>query len=148
MVIFGFQGYFGHFLGCGVILVIFFWFWEYFDNFKVSGVFWSFFRFWGFFCHFLGFKGILVIFWVLGYFDNFQILRVFWSFLGFRGILVIFWVLEIFWSFLGFEGILVIFEDFRVLGHFHFRGILVILIIGLLGGLGFTHNNWVGLGLS
>ena len=31
---------------------------------------------------------------------------------------------------------------------FHFNGILVILIIGLLGELGFTHNNWVGLDLS
>ena len=134
MVIFlGFEGIlvilFGHFWVSRVFWSFFrlrgyfghfFGFWEYFDNFKVSGVFWSFFRFWGYFGHFLGFRGILVIFWVLG----------------------------IFWSFLGFEGILVIFEDFRVFGHFHFMGILVILIIGLLGGLGFTHNNWVGLGLS
>ena len=29
-----------------------------------------------------------------------------------------------------------------------FSGILVILIIGKLGGLGFTHNNWVKLGLG
>ena len=31
---------------------------------------------------------------------------------------------------------------------FHFNGILVILIIGKLGELGFTHNNWVGLDLG
>ena len=41
LVIFRFQGYFGHFLGFGDILVIF--------------------RFLGYFDHFLGFKGILVI---------------------------------------------------------------------------------------
>ena len=42
-----FQGYFGHFLGFGGILVIFrFW-----------GVFWSFFEFWGYFGHLKGFAG-------------------------------------------------------------------------------------------
>ena len=41
----------------------------------------------------------------------------------------------IFWSF---------FEILEYFGHFHFSGILVILVIEL----GFTHNNWVGLNLS
>ena len=31
---------------------------------------------------------------------------------------------------------------------FHFNGILVILIIGQLGELRFTHNNWIGLDLG
>ena len=30
----------------------------------------------------------------------------------------------------------------------HLNGILIILIIGQLGELGFTHNNWVGLDLG
>ena len=51
MIIFKFQEYFGHFLGFGGILVIFW----------VLGMFWS----------FLGFRGILVIFRVLGYFGHF-----------------------------------------------------------------------------
>ena len=87
--------------------------------------------------------GILVIFWVLG---------VFWLFLGFRGILVIFWVFfgggdfgnfwfrgyfghfwvsRVSWSFFGFQ---VYFGHFlkilEYFGHFHFSGILEILIIG------------------
>ena len=66
---FGFQEYFGHFLGfCGILVI---------------------FRFWGYFDHFLGFEGILVIFWVLGYFDNFK----------FGSILVIFEDFRVLWSF-------------------------------------------------
>ena len=76
-----FCGYFGNFVGFGGILVICR-FRRYFGNFKVSGVFWTFFRFegvfwlffklWGYFGHF---------FWVLGSFGHF---------LGFEVILVIF----------------------------------------------------------
>ena len=69
---------------------------------------------------FLGFGGILVIF-------------------GFGGILVIFWVSGVFWSIFGFVGILLILDlgvfwsFFKILeyfDHFHFSGILVILIVG------------------
>ena len=69
MVIFGFWGYFDHFLGFGnildilevlggilLILEILEVFWRYFGHLWVLGVFWS----------FLGFKDILVIFWVSG----------------------------------------------------------------------------------
>ena len=60
------------------------------------------FRFRGYFGHFLGFGGILVIF-------------------RFWGILVIFWVSEVFWSFFGFCG---------YFGHFlDFRDILVIFLV-------------------
>ena len=64
-------GYFGHFLGFGGILVIFY----------VLGVFWSFIGFQEYFGYFLGFGGILVIFRFWGYFGHF---------LGFGGILVVF----------------------------------------------------------
>ena len=63
----------------------------------VSEVFWSSFRFRGYFGYFLGFEGILVISWILG---------VFWSFLGFEGIFVIFWISrDILVIFLGFGDI-------------------------------------------
>ena len=78
LVIFRFQGYFGHFLGFRGILVIFW----------VLGVFWLFFGFREYFCHFLGYGDILVIFRFQEYFDYF---------LGFGGILVIFCILVIFW---------------------------------------------------
>ena len=75
------MGYFGHFLGLGSILVIF-WsilvilgFWGYFGHFRGLGgrggillslevleVFFSFCGFWRYFDHFLGSEGILVIF--------------------------------------------------------------------------------------
>ena len=58
------------------------------------------FRFWGYFGHFLGFSGILVIFYV-----SVGILVIFWfrmyfgHFMGFGGILVIFWIPRGIWSF-------------------------------------------------
>ena len=65
------------------------------------------FRFWWYFGHFIGFRGILVIFCVLG-----GILVIF----RLEGILVIFWTLGVFlFNFLGFRGMLVI---FRFWGYF------------------------------
>ena len=75
----------------------------------------------------------------------FRFQEYFGHFFGFGGILVIFWVSCLFWSFLDlglFWSLLKILEYF---GHFYFSGILVILIIGWVG---FTYNNWVGLDLS
>ena len=46
----------------------FFRFRGYFGNFWVSGLFWSFFGFREYFGHFVGFGSILVIFWALGVF--------------------------------------------------------------------------------
>ena len=65
-----------------------------------------------YFGHFMGFGNILVIF---------RFWRYFGHFLDFDGILVIFWILGIFWSFL---------KILEYYVHFHFCGILVILIIG------------------
>ena len=93
-----YNGYFGHFLGFGSILVIFR-FRGCFGLFQILGVFWSFlglcgilviFRFKGYFGQFLGFKSILVIFQVQGYFGLFQVLGAFQSFFRFRCILVFF----------------------------------------------------------
>ena len=104
-----------------------------FGHFKILGVFLSIFGFWGilvifrfrgYFGHFMSFRGILVIFRFWGYFGHFWVLGIFWSFLGFGDILVIFfYVFGIFWSFFFIK----ILEYF---GDLHFRGILIILIIG------------------
>jgi len=49
-----------------------------------------FFWFWGYFGHFLGLRGILVIFRFWGYFGIFfKVLGAFWSFKGFQSIFVI-----------------------------------------------------------
>ena len=90
-------------------------FWSFFG---VRGYFGHFLGFVGYFSHFVGFEVILVIFRFWGYFGHF---------LGFEGILVIL-NLGVFWSFL---------KILEYFGHFHFSGILVILIIG-----------WVGLNLG
>ena len=55
---------------------------------------------------FLGFEGILVIFWVSGHLVFFKFRGYFGHFLGFESILVIFRFRGYFGNFLGFRGIL------------------------------------------
>jgi hypothetical protein len=60
-----FMGLFWSFYGFGVILVIFV-FRDYFSHYCVSGLFYSFWSFRGYFCHFRSFVCMLVIMVFLG----------------------------------------------------------------------------------
>jgi len=61
----------------------------YFDHFLGLGGILVIFRFRGYFGHFLSFKGISIIFKLWGYFGSFVVFEHIWSFLGLGSILVI-----------------------------------------------------------
>ena len=112
LVVFSFQGYFGHFFQAQrVFLVIF----------RLKGTL-VFIKFPGYFGHFLA-QGVYWSFLMpRGYVIHFQPLGVFWSSSQAKGVfLVIFRFRWFFGLFLGFNGILVFFQASRYISFFFFH---------------------------